>query len=217
MYFRALVRQQSIEALDDRTKGKISDKKETIFDALTDPALPPQERTVDRLTEEGMIVLGAGAETTANTLTLAAYHLIRNQSALLKLREELTASVMPDHNSSPRWCDLEKLPYLTAVVNETLRLAIGGSWRIPRIATQETLICNGIELPRGTPLITCSWFVHMNPNIFPDPMKFKPERWVVASERGEHLSRYLTNFSKGTRNCLGIKYVLSAQTQWTQS
>jgi cytochrome P450 len=127
---------------------------------------------------------------------------------LLKLREELKSTVMPYHNSNPRWSDLEKLPYLTAVVNETLRLAIGGSWRMPRIATQETLICNGIELPAGTPLITSSWFVNMNPKIFPNPMKFDPDRWIVATERGDHLPRYLSNFAKGTRNCLGIKYVL---------
>ncbi|KAL3465633.1 cytochrome P450 [Aspergillus heterothallicus] len=203
-YFRSMVRRQAIEALDAQAKGRGGDKKQSIFNALVDPSLPPQERTVDRLTEEGMIVLGAGAETTANTLTLGAYHLIRNPSVVLRLREELKNTAMPHHDSQPRWADLEKLPYLTAVVNETLRLAIGGSWRMPRIATQETLICNGVELPAGTPLITCSWFVHMNPEIFPNPTKFDPDRWIVAAERGIHLPKYLTNFAKGSRNCLGI-------------
>jgi cytochrome P450 len=119
---------------------------------------------------------------------------------VLRLREELKNTAMPQHDSQPRWADLEKLPYRTAVVNETLRLAIGGSWRMPRIATQETLICNGVELPAGTPLITCSWFVHMNPEIFLNPMKLDPDRCIVAAERGIHLPKYLTNFAKGSRN-----------------
>ncbi|KAL3485049.1 cytochrome P450 [Aspergillus germanicus] len=175
-YFRSMVRQQGIQALDAQAKGRAGDKKQSIFNALLDPSLPPQERTVDRLTEEGMIVLGAGAETTANTLTLGAIDGFRN-------------TAMPQHGSQPRWADLEKLP---------------GSWRMPRIATQETLICNGVELPAGTPLITCSWFVRMNPDIFLNPMKFDPDRWIVAAERGIHLPKYLTNFAKGSRNCLGI-------------
>lgn len=204
-YFRDMVRQQSIEALALQKKGLLDDKKQTIFNALVDPDLPQQERTVDRLTEEGMIVLGAGAETTANTLTMGAYHLMKNPNVLLRLREELKSTVMPAPNSRPTWKELEQLPYLTAVINETLRLAIGGSWRIPRVPTQETLICNGFEIPPGTPVATSSWYIHMNPDIFPNPETFDPQRWITAAERGEHLTRYLTNFAKGSRNCLGIK------------
>ncbi|KAH8697528.1 benzoate 4-monooxygenase cytochrome P450 [Talaromyces proteolyticus] len=203
-YFRSMVREQSANALNLQAKGMISDKKQSIFNALVDPALPAEERTLDRLTEEGMIVLGAGAETTANTLTLGAFHLIKNRDKMLKLRHELTNTVMPNSTSQPSWKQLEQLPYLSAVINETLRLAVGGSWRIPRVATQETIVYNGYEIPPGTPLITSSWFVHMNPDIFPNPEKFDPERWIKAADRGEYLPRYITNFSKGSRNCLGI-------------
>lgn len=204
-YFRAMVLEQSAEALALQEQGRICDRKQSIFNALVDPALPPEERTIGRLTEEGMIVLGAGAETTANTLTLGTFHLLKNPATLQKLRNELVTTVMPHANSRPAWTELERLPYLTAVVNETLRLAVGGSWRMPRIPTQETLICHGYEIPPGTPLIMSSWFVHMNPDIFPNPEVFDPERWIAGSERGEHLSRYITNFAKGSRNCLGIK------------
>ncbi|KAH8696455.1 benzoate 4-monooxygenase cytochrome P450 [Talaromyces proteolyticus] len=203
-YFRSMVREQSANALEMQAKGKISNKKQSIFNALVDPALPSEERTIDRLTEEGMIVLGAGAETTANTLTLGAYHLIKNPDIMLKLRDELTKTVMPNPTSQPTWNQLEQLPYLTAVVNETLRLAVGGSWRMPRIPTHETLICNGYEIPPGTPLVTSSWFVHMNPAIFPNPKKFDPDRWIAAADSDVHLPRYITNFAKGSRNCLGI-------------
>lgn len=52
-----------------------------------------------------------------------------------------------------------------------------------------------------------NYFVLMDPYIFPDPHVFDPERWTRAAAKGERLDRYLVNFSKGSRNCLGMKYV----------
>lgn len=57
----------------------------------------------------------------------------------------------------------------------------------------------------------CSpFFIHRNATIFPDPEKFDPDRWIRTNgktARGERLDRYLTAFTKGSRACLGIKYV----------
>lgn len=47
----------------------------------------------------------------------------------------------------------------------------------------------------------------MDPSIFPDPHTFDPERWTRAAAKGERLDRYLVNFSKGSRICLGMKLV----------
>lgn len=45
-----------------------------------------------------------------------------------------------------------------------------------------------------------------DPRIFPDPEVFEPERWMRAKAKGERLDRYLVNFSRGSRICLGLKY-----------
>jgi len=45
----------------------------------------------------------------------------------------------------------------------------------------------------------------MDPEIYPEPEKFKPERWIEAAENGIKLDRYFVSFSKGTRSCVGIK------------
>lgn len=47
----------------------------------------------------------------------------------------------------------------------------------------------------------------MDPTIFPEPEEFIPERWLKAQESGHRLDRYLVAFTKGSRSCLGIKYV----------
>ena len=57
-----------------------------------------------------------------------------------------------------------------------------------------------------TPIASTTYFVSTDPELFPDPFAFQPERWV-KSEDGERLDKYLTNFSKGTRSCVGQKYV----------
>lgn len=50
-------------------------------------------------------------------------------------------------------------------------------------------------------------FMHCNPDIFPDPMRFDPERWL--KEDSAELLNYLVPFSRGQRQCIGMKYVIS--------
>ncbi|KAL3465634.1 cytochrome P450 [Aspergillus heterothallicus] len=199
---RSRITQQSRETL--QKKGEVTrGNRETIFDALLDPNLPHSEKTLARLSEEGLIILGAGSETTANTMSLALYHLTTNPEILEKLRGELK-TVMPAPDTPVKWSDLEQLPYLTAVVNESLRMAIEGSWRLPRVSPDAPVVYGEHVIPTGTPMITASYFVHMNPTIFPQPGKFDPDRWIEATAAGERLTRYIVSFSKGTRNCIGI-------------
>jgi cytochrome P450 len=51
----------------------------------------------------------------------------------------------------------------------------------------------------------CGLFVHLNPELFPDPHAFDPERWIRAQENGDRLESMIVAFSKGLRQCLGIK------------
>jgi cytochrome P450 len=48
-------------------------------------------------------------------------------------------------------------------------------------------------------------FVNMDPTLFPDPQRFHPERWILATGRNEGLSKYLVTFGRGNRGCLGKK------------
>jgi cytochrome P450 len=53
-----------------------------------------------------------------------------------------------------------------------------------------------------------SLLIHHNEEIFPKSYKFKPERWLEKRPEGAPpLDRYLVSFSKGSRACLGVKYV----------
>lgn len=94
-----------------QNKSAKKNARKTIFDALSDPNVPAQERSPRRLEDEGLIVVVAGTETTARTLTLASFHLYQNKVLLSKLREELR-TVMPTPTTETSWSQLEQLPYL---------------------------------------------------------------------------------------------------------
>jgi len=101
----------------------------------------------------------------------------------------------------PTLSQLENLPYLSAVVKEGLRMHGGVTARSSRVAPNEVLKYKQWSIPPGTPLSTSSVFIHRNPDIFPDPLEFRPERWLDGEQR---LDRYLVAFGKGTRNCIGL-------------
>lgn len=50
-----------------------------------------------------------------------------------------------------------------------------------------------------------SYFMHMDPELFPNPHEFDPERWIRAQQNGQRLEPFLVNFTKGTRQCIGIQ------------
>ena len=87
--------------------------KETMFTSLADPALPPEERTLTRLEDEGFIVLGAATETTAYSLSVTLFHLLDNPEILSKLYDEIK-TVMPKPSTRPPLSVLENLPLLVS-------------------------------------------------------------------------------------------------------
>ena len=96
---------RSAEALAGKTNNG------SILEYIAGPHMPQHMRTPDRLADEGLALVIGGTETTARSLGLGIYHLIRNEDILAKLREELR-SVMPTPESRPTWNQLERLPYL---------------------------------------------------------------------------------------------------------
>lgn len=187
--------------MEDRDNRGDDRSRVTIFHSLLESDLPPQEKTLDRLVDEGQIVIGAGTETTANTLTMIAFHAFWNQDILQKLRRDINSI----KGEKLKWNRLEQLPYLSAVITEGLRLAGGITYRIPRVAPNEVLKYNDWEVPAGTPVSTTPFYTLMNPSIFPNPRLFDPDRGIRASKSGQRLDKYMVSFGKGRRRCAGEK------------
>ena len=89
-----------------------------MFGALLDSKLPPSELTLTRLQHEAISVIGAGLETTRWALSVACFHLLDNKDILSRLKEELSAAI-PDPGSMPTLSELQRLPWLSACIEES--------------------------------------------------------------------------------------------------
>ncbi|KAJ9606123.1 hypothetical protein H2200_009084 [Cladophialophora chaetospira] len=183
-------------------------RKDTIFAQILSSDLPEEELSDQRLIDEGVLIATAGSETTAWAITITTYHIMRNPAVLAKMREELkTAKIAPGDPVAP-WTSLERLPYLTAVIKEGVRMAGGMLSRLPRIYS-EPIQYKQWTIPAGTPIAMTPHLVLIDETIFPDPRKFNPDRWLDADALAEgkttsHLDKYIVAFGKGSRNCIGI-------------
>ncbi|KAL4732999.1 cytochrome P450 [Aspergillus similis] len=204
--FQEDIRRQIREVQLQVDKGESNGKTPTIFHELLTGDLPEQEKRIERLWQEGQIVVGAGTETTARALSVTLFYLLDNPRIMRHLQEELERTI-PDAAQSVTWQQLEQLPYLSAVICEGLRLSYGVSSRLQRINPLGPLWGRWVEyeIPKGTPVGMTSALIHTNPELFPDPHEFKPERWLDGAGKRHHsLDGYLLSFSRGSRQCIGI-------------
>ena len=95
----------------------------TVLSNLIDSDLPIQEKSLIRLQQEAAGIVGAGIETTKSTLSLASFHILDNPAVLRRLQRELEIGI-PDVSKPPALEDLEKIPYLNAVILEGTSLCV---------------------------------------------------------------------------------------------
>ncbi|KAJ8079331.1 hypothetical protein PM082_021833 [Marasmius tenuissimus] len=161
------------------------------------PWVAPRAVVIDECTS----IQFAGTDTVSNACLIATFHLCNDRIMLEKLRKELDEawSDVEDHISYEK---LEKLPYLTGVIKESLRLSHGAAGALPRVVNKSATVIAGCSVPFGTAVSSANYFVHMDPAIFPNPEKVIPERWIGPDSRA--LDKHLVAFSKGPRTCIGV-------------
>jgi len=150
------------------------------------------------LRDELVTLLLAGHETTATALAWALYWVHRCETVRDRLIEEITAL-----GDNPDPMAVFKLPYLTAVCNETLRIYPVAMVTFPRI-TNEPFSVGDYQFPAETVLAPCIYLTHHRDDIFPDSHSFKPERFL---ER-QYSPYEFYPFGGGNRRCLGMALAL---------
>jgi len=150
----------------------------------------------EELRDELMTLLLAGHETTATALAWALYWVHKLPEVREKLLAELdTLGENPDPNA------IFKLPYLNAVYCETLRIYPVGMLTFPRVV-QEPVNLAGYDLQPGTVLLGSIYLTHRREDMYPEPEKFKPERFL---ERQFSPYEFLP-FGGGARRCIGFAF-----------
>ncbi|KAJ4803595.1 Cytochrome P450 [Rhynchospora pubera] len=122
--------------------------------------------------------------------------LLNNPNALEKVRAEIDAQV--GNQRLIKESDINHLPYLHCIISETLRLYPVGPLLIPH-ESREEISLEGYEIPKGTMLLANIYQIHRNPEIWEEPMKFKPERFQDGRSNG----KWMAPFGMGRRKCPG--------------
>src|SRR5271163_1492860 len=160
------------------------------------------QMTPKQLRDETMTLFMAGHETTALTLSWTWYMLSENPAAEARLHEELQRVL---GGRAPEVADLERLPYLRAVVSEVLRL-YPAAYILARTSIAPCTI-GGYDFPTGSTIIMAQWVMHRDARYFDDPEAFRPERWLDGLEDRLPAGAYFP-FGDGPRRCIGQNFAL---------
>ena len=174
---------------------------------LLDRYLQAAERDPATFTTSTLIgilisTIHAGAETTASTVNVCLYELLRNPRALSKLRAELDAANL---SSPPSWSEVSRLRYLEACFKESMRLNPLLLNPIERDVPESGAEIAGTYIPGGSVVSVNVHALNRDPTIYgKDVDSFRPERWLDADEAQRmKMQRADMTFSAGRRSCIG--------------
>jgi cytochrome P450 len=144
-------------------------------------------------------LLIAGHETTSIALAWTLEQIISHPNAVERIREELARTT---GGELPLAEHLAQLEYLDAAIRESLRVRT----ILPIVVrlTKRPFTAGGREYPAGVVLCPCSHLVHRRPDLFPEPDKFRPERFLERKYAGHEWFP----FGGGNRTCLGMAFAL---------
>lgn len=157
-----------------------------------------QPMTDIELHDELITLLVAGHETTATALSWALYWICTLPEVHERLVRELDM-LAPDVDPS----SLLQIPYLNAVCQETLRLYPVAMITFPRVAKLPFQLMD-YQIEAGTAIAPCIYLLHRRPDLYPEPERFKPERFL---ERQYSPFEFLP-FGGGNRRCIGMAFAL---------
>ncbi|XP_032682978.1 cytochrome P450 9e2-like [Odontomachus brunneus] len=171
-----------------------------------------QALSIEEMTSQVFSFYLGGFETGRTASSFMAYEIAMNPHIQMKLQQEID-QVLQDTNGQPSYEAINRMAYLSAVINETLRI-------YPPTPMIDRLCVKDFELPAALPdakpyvvkkgiIIWIPFYsLHHDPKYFSEPEKFKPERFLKSSEQNEcNLDAYYP-FGVGPRICIGYRFAL---------
>uniref|UniRef100_A0A8D0L2P5 Cytochrome P450 3A n=1 Tax=Sphenodon punctatus TaxID=8508 RepID=A0A8D0L2P5_SPHPU len=181
--------------VDSQTSEGSSDSKDEkdAYKALTD----------NEILAQALVFIFAGYETTSSSLNFLSYNLATHPDVQQRLQEEIDAAL--PNQATPTYDAVLQMEYLDMVVHETLRLFPPGV-RIERVC-KKTVEINGVTIPEGTVTMIPTYVLHRDPDYWPEPDEFRPERFSKENKEARDPYIFLP-FGVGPRNCIGMRFAL---------
>ena len=156
--------------------------------------------TDKQVRDEAMTIFLAGHETTAGALTWTWYLLSQAHEVERQVYEEIDRVL---GGRLPTVADVERLPCITRVVTESMRL-YPPAWLVGRRAVNEYRIGDYYVPPRSI-IVMSPWIVHRDARHYPDPLRFDPDRWTPEFKAALPRFAYFP-FGGGPRQCIGESF-----------
>ncbi|VUC29307.1 unnamed protein product [Clonostachys rosea] len=182
-------------------RGAMETIRPDYYHAMTAEGPERESYSKMELHETASVLITAGSETTATTLSGVTYLLGKHPKVLQKLVKEVRTTFR--YESEINMHSVQRLEYMLAVLNEALRLYPPVPGAIPRKMNPEGGIINGRWVPGGTVVGIHQYPLHYNPKYFQAPESFIPERWQDDPRFSTDAKKAFQPFSFGPRNCLG--------------
>ncbi|XP_050221239.1 probable (S)-N-methylcoclaurine 3'-hydroxylase isozyme 2 [Mercurialis annua] len=145
-------------------------------------------------------LFAAGVDTTTTVVEWAMTELLKERAILQNVAEEVDTEIQ---RSNIKESDISKLEYVNACVKETLRLHPPAPFLIPRRAA-ETCEVMGYIIPKDSQVLVNVWAIGRDPSVWKDPLRFKPERFVLPNVEFKGHDFQLLPFGSGRRVCPGL-------------
>ena len=140
-----------------------ADRLPSIFDTALKPDAGKVKPSIDDLTADTLLQLIAGTDTSAHALVIATYNVLRDTRILEKLQTELHQAI-PGKDILLKWTDLENLPYLRGVIEESLRFSSGAPGHLPRVVPAAGAVLCGQRIASGVSIYPSSFLLHLVPH-----------------------------------------------------
>jgi cytochrome P450 len=160
-------------------------------DADTGESMSPEQ-----VSDEVVTVMLAGSETTANTMAWAFYQLGQHPEVGDRIAAEVR-EVLGDR--PPSFADLPRLEYTGRVLSEVVRLY--PLWLVMRRSLTEVTLGDVVVAP-NTQIVISPLTMHRDPDLFPDPLRFDPDRWLPERAKAMPKNAFIP-FGSGNRQCIG--------------
>ncbi|TMW50287.1 hypothetical protein DOY81_004639, partial [Sarcophaga bullata] len=196
---RKLEETSNSETLTD----EFSKRKMAFLDTLLSSSIDGRPLNTQEIYEEVSTFIFEGHDTTTSGVTFAVYLLSRHLDVQQKVYEEQRKVMEGNLKRDATFQELAEMKYLDLVLKEAQRLYPSVPM-ISRMADKDYNI-NGKIIPKNTPLNLFLMAMGYNENSFPDPYRFKPERFELANRANRNPFEYVP-FSAGPRNCIGQKF-----------
>ncbi|RLM85860.1 cytochrome P450 71A1-like isoform X1 [Panicum miliaceum] len=155
-----------------------------------------------------MDLIAGGTESSAVTVEWAISELLKKPEVIAKATEELDRVI-----GRGRWVtekDIPQLPYVDAIVKETMRLHPVAPLLVPRLAREDATVA-GYDIPAGTRVLVSVWSIGRDPALWESPEAFMPERFLGSKLDVKGQDYELLPFGSGRRMCpgysLGLKVI----------